>query len=91
MKTKIVIVGGGTAGWVTLAYLSATTDAELVIVHSNEVDIIGVGESTTPTIKNIADAVGLDETTWMRDSRATYKYGIEFKDYNAPGSLWRHA
>ena len=91
MKTKIVVVGGGTAGWITLAYLAATTDAELVIVHSNEIDIIGVGESTTPTIKNIADAIGLDEHTWMRDSHATYKYGIEFKNYNKIGSDWRHA
>lgn len=91
MKNKIIVVGGGTAGWITLAYLAATTDAELTIIHSDEVDIIGVGESTTPTIKNVADAIGLDETTWMRDSLATYKYGIEFKNYNHDGSIWRHA
>ena len=52
-KKKIIIVGGGTAGWITLAYLAVTVDADLTIVHSDEVNIIGVGESTTPIIKNV--------------------------------------
>lgn len=88
---KTVIVGGGTSGWITLAYLLSTTNADLTIIHSDEIDIVGVGESTTPTVKNIADAVGLDEKTWMRDSRATYKYGIDFKNYNSVGTQWRHS
>ncbi|CAB4128867.1 Flavin-dependent halogenase [uncultured Caudovirales phage] len=87
---KIIIVGGGTAGWITLAYLAATVDAELVIVHSDEVNIIGVGESTTPIIKNVADTIGLNDRTWMRDSRATFKYGIDFHDFNTVGKRWRH-
>lgn len=90
MKKKIIVVGGGTAGWITLAYLAATVDAELVIVHSDEVNIIGVGESTTPIIKNVADTIGLDDRTWMRDGRATFKYGIDFHDFNVIGNRWRH-
>ena len=81
MKKKIMIVGGGTAGWISLAYLAATTDAELVIIHSNEVDTIGVGESTTPTIKHVADTCGIDETEWMKDGKVTFKYGIEFLNF----------
>lgn len=91
MKTKIAIIGGGSAGWITLSYLAATTDAELVIIHSNEVDPIGVGESTTPTIKHVADTIGVDEATWMKDAKATFKYGVEFHNFNKKGSRWLHS
>ena len=90
MKKKIIVVGGGTAGWITLAYLAATVDADLTIVHSDEVNIIGVGESTTPIIKNVADTIGLDDRTWMRDGRASFKYGIDFHNFNTVGKRWRH-
>ena len=87
---KIIIVGGGTAGWVSLAYLVATTDAELTIIHSEEVDSLGVGESTTPTIKHVAETCGIDEVQWMKDAKASFKYGIEFLDFNNRGSRWMH-
>jgi len=90
-KTKICIVGGGSAGWITLAYLAATTDLDLTIVYSNEIDIIGVGESTTPTVKYVADAVGIDEKVWMKDAKATFKYGIDFINFNKKGSHWFHS
>lgn len=87
---KIVVVGGGTAGWITLSYLAATTDAELTIIYSNEIDTMGVGESTTPTVKHVADTIGVDERTWMKAGRATFKYGVEFLNFNKPGSRWHH-
>ena len=87
---KVIVVGGGTAGWVSLAYLSATTDAELTIIHSEEVDNLGVGESTTPTIKHVAEVCGIDEVKWMKNAKASYKYGIEFLDFNNKGSRWLH-
>jgi len=88
---KIAVVGGGSAGWITLSYLAAATDAELVIIHSNEVDTIGVGESTTPTIKHVADTIGVDEQEWMRDAKAYLKYGVEFHNWNKIGSRWLHS
>ena len=87
---KIAIIGGGSAGWITLSYLAATIDCELTIIHSNEIDPIGVGESTTPTIKHVADTVGVDEKQWMKDSQATFKYGVEFLNFNNIGSRWVH-
>ena len=87
---KVIVVGGGTAGWVSLAYLSATTNAELTIIHSEEVDNLGVGESTTPTIKHVAEVCGIDEVKWMKNAKASYKYGIEFLDFNNKGSRWLH-
>ena len=91
MKKSVCIVGGGTAGWITLSYLAATTDLDLTIIHSDEIDIIGVGESTTPAVRHVAKMVGLDETAWMRDAKATYKYGIDFQDWIRPGSVWFHS
>lgn len=88
MKKRIIVVGGGTAGWISLAYLAATTDTELTIVHSDEVDSLGVGESTTPTIKHVAETCGIDEVKWMKDGKATFKYGIEFLNFNKQGSRW---
>jgi len=90
-KTKVCIVGGGSAGWITLAYLAATTDLDLTIVYSDEIDIIGVGESTTPTVKYVASTVGIDERTWMKDSKATFKYGVDFINFNRIGSHWFHS
>jgi tryptophan halogenase len=90
-KKKIVIVGGGSAGWITLSYLAATTDADLLIIHSNEIDPIGVGESTTPTIKHVADTIGVDEKTWMKKSKATFKYGVDIRDFSKIGSRWLHS
>lgn len=88
---KIVIVGGGTAGWINLAYIAAKTDLDITIIHSDEIDIVGVGESTGPTLRLIADAVGVDEKIWMKDSKATFKYGLEFFDWNTSGSQWFHS
>ena len=88
---KIVIVGGGTSGWITLAYLVATTKLDIVIIHSDEIDTLGVGESTTPTIKHVAETCGLDEKTWMKRSKASFKYGIEFINFNNIGSRWFHS
>ena len=83
---KACVVGGGTAGWITLSYLAATTDLDLTIIHTDEIEIIGVGESTTPALKQVADAVGVDESKWMKDGHATFKYGIDFQDWLRPGS-----
>lgn len=88
---KACIVGGGTAGWITLSYLAATTDLDLTIIHTDEIEIIGVGESTTPALKRVADAVGVDESKWMKDGKATFKYGIDFQNWLRPGSSWFHS
>ena len=89
-RKRIVVVGGGTAGWITLSYLAATVDADLTIIHSDEVDIIGVGESTTPTVNHVARTVGVDEQKWMRDAKATFKYAVYFHDFNQLDGRWIH-
>ena len=80
MKVKrIIVVGGGTAGWLSAGFLSSQLPGiEITVIHSKEVPIIGVGETTVPQFRNHLERMGLDEDTWMRESGSTFKYGVTF-------------
>jgi glycine/D-amino acid oxidase-like deaminating enzyme len=86
-KRSILIVGGGTAGWLTAAYLAkylelADSDKlEITLLESPEIGIIGVGEGTFPTIRQTLQFVGIDETRFIRETSATFKQGIRFTDW----------
>ena len=82
---KIVIVGGGTAGWLSAAYLNqALNDAgraqlcEIVLIEASDINPIGVGEATIPTLLNTCQFLGLSEYDWMVKCNATFKLGIKF-------------
>lgn len=84
---KILIVGGGTAGWMA-ANLLAThwSDIEICLLESSDIGIIGVGEGSTPHMKFFFDEVGIEESEWMPRCNATYKNGISFVNWSAvPG------
>jgi len=83
---RIIVVGGGSAGWITAHYLKRNLDCNLTVVHEKENKIIAVGESTTPTILKVIK----DLKSWQEDSKAIVKYGIQFKDWLRPGSEWFH-
>ncbi|GHF01479.1 tryptophan halogenase family protein [Thalassotalea profundi] len=80
---KLVIVGGGTAGWMA-ANLLATQwkDTEIILVESQEIGIIGVGEGSTPHLKLFFDAIGVADADWMPECNATYKNGITFDKWS---------
>jgi len=90
---KIVILGGGTAGWMTAAALAQAVDVrrcQLVLIESDDIGIIGVGEATIPTIHWFNQVIGVDEKEFMRETKATFKLGIEFQNWAKPGSTYIH-
>lgn len=79
----IVILGGGTAGWMAANLIAHRWGGERVtLVESPEIGIIGVGEGSTPQLKTLFDTLGIAETDWMPRCNATYKNGIRFHDWS---------
>ncbi|MGB1199915.1 MAG: tryptophan halogenase family protein [Cognaticolwellia aestuarii] len=80
---KIVIVGGGTAGWMAANLLACKwKNTEICLVESKEIGIIGVGEGSTPHLKFFFDAIGVADSEWMPQCNATYKTGITFDKWS---------
>jgi glycine/D-amino acid oxidase-like deaminating enzyme len=92
MINSVVIVGGGTAGWMSATYLRAAFGERVAItvVESDRVPTVGVGEATFSTVRHFFDYLGLDEREWMPQCSASYKLGIRFQDWRAPGHHFYH-
>ena len=92
MTKRVLIVGGGTAGWLTAGYLARRLGADLpggasvTLVESNEISILGVGEGTFPTIRRTLETIGVDEAELIRRCGAAFKQGARFNGWlHAPG------
>lgn len=81
---EVVIVGGGTSGWITAAYLAKTLNCKaknaikVTLVESEDIGTIGVGEGTFPTIKTTLQFLGISESEFIREADATFKQAIKF-------------
>lgn len=86
-QRSILIVGGGTAGWLTAAYLARYLDLaanphlKVTVLESAEIGIVRVGEGTFPTIRSTLQFIGIDEPGFLRATSATFKQGIRFDDW----------
>ncbi|HEY0747793.1 MAG TPA: tryptophan halogenase family protein [Steroidobacteraceae bacterium] len=90
---RVVIVGGGTAGWMSAAAIRRRLrpeDYAVTLIESDDIGTVGVGEATLPHIKIFNDMLGLDEAQFMRETRATFKIGIQFCDWDRPGEGYIH-
>jgi tryptophan halogenase len=90
---NIVIVGGGTAGWMTAALLAKTlgTKRNITLVESDKIGIVGVGEATIPPIVSFNRAIGINEKDFLKATKGTIKLGIEFANWNNAGDSYMHA
>jgi tryptophan 6-halogenase len=88
----IVIVGGGSAGWMTAAYLNKAfgKSVQISVVESPNISTVGVGEATFSTIKLFFDFLELDEQDWMPECSASYKLAIKFVGWNAENKHFYH-
>ena len=90
---RVVIAGGGTAGWTVAAALVKNLGSLLAItlVESDAIGTVGVGESTIPTARRFHELIGLDEQAFVRATGASFKLGIAFEDWARVGDRYFHS
>ena len=89
----LVILGGGTAGWISASLLMKMLGKaiQITLVESEQIGIVGVGEATIPPIMTFNAALGIDETEFLRETKGSIKLGIQFENWGQLGDSYMHA
>ena len=89
---KVVVAGGGTAGWMTAALLKKVLGAQIDVelVESEDIGIVGVGEATIPPIQTFNAVLGIDEKAFLRETNGTIKLAIKFENWRVKGDSYFH-
>ena len=89
---SIVIVGGGSAGWMSAAALAKSYGGKIALrlIESDDIGIIGVGEATVPHLKTFNDTLGIPEQDFVKTVQGTFKLGIQFVNWGQLGSSYVH-
>lgn len=92
-KTKVVVAGGGTAGWLSAFSLVARLGnvLDITLVESDQIGTVGVGEATIPTMRTFHNLVGIDEKEFMAATQATFKLGIQFENWGQKNDCYIHS
>src|SRR6218665_2218241 len=90
---SLIILGGGTSGWMTaaaLAHFFVPRGVQVTLVESEAIGTVGVGEATLPYLCFFNQTLGIDEQEFMRATGASYKLGIEFSNWGKQGDSYIH-
>jgi tryptophan halogenase len=87
---KVVVVGGGTAGWLTALFFKRISNYDITVIDSSRVGILGAGEASTPNLQGLLMTLDISERDFLKSTGATMKFGNDFINWSSISSKFLH-